>query len=161
MSAVPPPPVSGAPLGAVLREWRVLFATVLVGMSWCAGLQLFGGPVEGFRPALPFGAVPLVVFGAAVVVCELGRGLAGRAGRPGAERTWLLIWGFAVLGVSGAAFWGHVGGICLDPGDICLVTWPVRALLAVTAVGVLLLGGVAGAVAARWGEPPGRRPQPA
>lgn len=90
---------------------------------------------------------------------EAVRGRAQGAGQPVAARSGLLLWGFAVAGVAGSAFWGHVGGVCMDPGDACLIRWRMRAGLLALGLGAVAAGWVVGAVAARWGEPPGRRAQ--
>jgi hypothetical protein len=137
-------------LTRLLREHRRSVAGGLVVAGWCVGLLVFGSPADGgFRRAIPFGALPMVAFAAAVLVCEAVRGRARRAGQPVVARIWLLIWGFAVAGVTGSAFWGHVGGVCMDPDDACLIRWRMRVgLLAVWLGAIFSVWGV-GAVARR------------
>jgi hypothetical protein len=110
--------------GLSVRGWAA--GVVIVALAWAAGLLLWGPPetLSEFRPinvwhwVITIGVVgmPLMVLSA---VLQLAR--TSRIRRVGSV--------LVVLGILWLAYsvsFVHLGDICLDPGDSCVVTWLPR-----------------------------------
>lgn len=120
-------------------SWPWYFAALLVLSGWVAGYAIWSQPDAG-----DFGSGVDVLFPLAmlaiglplIVVAGIVRGRDGTFAK----------WGGRVLLAVGAlvlayfASFAFFGGLCLDPGDVCVTTWPSRVANLATGMGILVLG---------------------
>ena len=123
------------------RLWLVVAGTILLG--WFGGLVLWRPPESGF------GDVGFL-YAPAVGVLPTLPALIGSGWFLASPSRWrhfgLVALICTAIGGAYLAAFSHFGGFCLDPEDVCTVTWPSR----VAAICGAMLSVAAGAAVERW-----------
>lgn len=118
---------------SVTAPWRL--GVVFVGLAWAFGLYVWGSPDPGSARRHGIFALLGMVGGMVVV------GIAALLRRVDALR--LLATGSVALGylwIAYMAYFSHYGGVCLDPGEVCVVSWSSRIVTLVVGLGCVGVG---------------------
>jgi hypothetical protein len=129
---------------APLRPW--VGAAVVVTIGWGAGYPLWAqGDPAGFhrQPFSPFEPLFMLLVGLPLATAA-GWLTVAPSKRTRAGGYVVLSLGAVVLAYLGS--FAFFGGICFDPGDRCVTTWPTR----VTVLAAALLALVSGVTLNRW-----------
>lgn len=119
-----------------LGPW--LAAAGMVTLGWTAGYPVWaqGDPQGFFR-------VPFTLWDPLVIIV-LGAPLSAAAGwlLPSSRIKGYVILALTVFVLAFASSFSFFGGICLDPEDTCVTTWPTRVSALAAALLALSVGGL-------------------
>lgn len=126
--------------------WLVSAGVVAAG--WLAGYFFWGGTSEvtGFGSWFSAGDLAgMLLFGVPVAACAVALRL--RGGRT-ARAIGLALLCATAAGLAYLASLSFFGGFCVDPGDVCVTSWPSRVAALGMAVSIV---GAAGWLERSWG----------
>jgi hypothetical protein len=119
--------------------WLWCAAALIVLGGWVAGYVVWHNPDQDqFRAGVDvfFPLVMLVLGLPMVVAAGIALGGDGNASRWGG----CTLLAVAALGLSYCASFAFFGGLCLDPGDVCVTSWPSRVANLATGLAILAVG---------------------
>jgi hypothetical protein len=134
----------------MLRHWSTRWAGsgVFVALAWVFGISVWGQPEGGGvygNVWFWWASVEVLV---PAVPSLVAAGLFLASSRTWLHRSGIVAWALGTLAAGYAAQFSHFGGFCIDPGDVCNVTWGSRF----AALGTALLSVTCGAVAQWWAQ---------